>query len=130
MQTLGSLYGLSVFDLLGVPIAKGIAISTFKKRTGTICFDMAIENFGDILKGVMWSQVVLAATFIGMRLYTRHFILKNLGADDLLMIVNLLSRILIRPLSISSTNRTYSYFPEHIRRLRGLYHRRRLLWYW
>jgi hypothetical protein len=59
---------------------------------------MAIEDFAGILKGVMWSQVVLAAVFIGMRLYTRHFILKNLGADDVLMIVNLVSRSPTPPL--------------------------------
>ncbi|KAL5439828.1 hypothetical protein PMIN07_009666 [Paraphaeosphaeria minitans] len=52
---------------------------------------MAIEDLGCLLKGVMWSQVVLAAIFIGMRSYTRHMILKNMGADDVLMIANLVT---------------------------------------
>ena len=50
---------------------------------------MAVENYGPILNGVMWTQVVIAVAFIAMRLYTRFFLIRSLGWDDLLMIVNL-----------------------------------------
>lgn len=53
---------------------------------------MKTQNLGGVVKGVMWGQVVLAAIFIGLRLYTRQIILKNLGADDILMVVNLVSQ--------------------------------------
>ncbi|KAJ4352018.1 uncharacterized protein N0V89_007364 [Didymosphaeria variabile] len=54
---------------------------------------MATEDFAGILNGVMWTQVVLAVIFIGMRLYTRYFLIQSLGWDDLLMIVNLITFI-------------------------------------
>ena len=50
---------------------------------------MTIEDFSGVINGVMWSQVVLAVIFIGMRLYTRYFLLQSFGWDDMLMIVNL-----------------------------------------
>lgn len=50
---------------------------------------MAIEDYGSILNGVMWTQVVIAIIFIAMRLYTRYFLVRCMGWDDLLMIVNL-----------------------------------------
>lgn len=56
---------------------------------------MAIEDYGAILNGVMWTQVVLAIIFIGMRLYTRYFLISSLGWDDMLMIVNMVSTLLL-----------------------------------
>ncbi|KAI8943346.1 hypothetical protein NX059_001363 [Plenodomus lindquistii] len=47
------------------------------------------EDLTSILNGVMWFQVAFACIFIGLRLYTRQHIIKNMGWDDVLMIVNL-----------------------------------------
>lgn len=49
-------------------------------------------DFADILNGVMWFQVFLATVFIALRLYTRHWIVRNFGWDDVLMLVNLASQ--------------------------------------
>lgn len=46
-------------------------------------------DFGPILNGVMWSQVVLATIFCVLRMYTRYYIIRNVGWDDVLMVVNL-----------------------------------------
>jgi len=46
-------------------------------------------DFGGILNGVMWFQVAFASVFIALRLYTRQYIIRNTGWDDVLMIVNL-----------------------------------------
>ncbi|XP_014555731.1 hypothetical protein COCVIDRAFT_38603 [Bipolaris victoriae FI3] len=46
-------------------------------------------DFADILNGVMWFQVFLATVFIALRLYTRQWIVRNFGWDDVLMLVNL-----------------------------------------
>lgn len=48
-------------------------------------------DYADILNGVMWFQVALATILIALRLYTRHYIVRNIGWDDVLMIVNLVS---------------------------------------
>ncbi|KAH9872209.1 hypothetical protein IAQ61_005044 [Plenodomus lingam] len=47
------------------------------------------DDFSDILNGVMWFQVLFASVFIALRLYTRHHVIRNMGWDDILMIVNL-----------------------------------------
>lgn len=52
------------------------------------------DDFAGILNGVMWFQVALATVFIALRLYTRHYIIRNIGWDDILMIVNLVGLIL------------------------------------
>lgn len=49
------------------------------------------SDYGPVLNGVMWFQVVLSTIFIGLRVYTRYFIIRSLGWDDLMMIVNLVS---------------------------------------
>lgn len=49
-------------------------------------------DFADILNGVMWFQVFLATIFIALRLYTRQWIVRNFGWDDILMLVNLVSQ--------------------------------------
>ncbi|KAH7066270.1 hypothetical protein BKA63DRAFT_158866 [Paraphoma chrysanthemicola] len=51
------------------------------------------ENFASILNGVMWFQVVIATIFIALRLYTRHYIIRNIGWDDVLTVVNLITLI-------------------------------------
>ncbi|KAF2029516.1 hypothetical protein EK21DRAFT_67629 [Setomelanomma holmii] len=51
------------------------------------------SDFASILNGVMWFQVVLATVFIALRLYTRHYIIRNIGWDDVLTVVNLITLI-------------------------------------
>ncbi|PSN65310.1 hypothetical protein BS50DRAFT_496366 [Corynespora cassiicola Philippines] len=54
---------------------------------------MAIQDFAGILNGVMWTQVALAIVFIGLRFYTRYFVMRSVGWDDIAMLVNLLTFI-------------------------------------
>jgi hypothetical protein len=46
-------------------------------------------DFASTLNGVMWFQVAVASIFISLRMYTRYYIVRKVGWDDLLMIVNL-----------------------------------------
>lgn len=46
-------------------------------------------DFAGILNGVMWSQVFLGTVLVALRMYTRQYIVRNLGWDDVLMLVNL-----------------------------------------
>jgi hypothetical protein len=48
-------------------------------------------DFASILNGVMWFQVAIASVFIALRLYTRHYLIRNIGWDDVLTVVNLVS---------------------------------------
>lgn len=41
----------------------------------------------------MWFQVIISSIFIALRTYTRYCIIRNIGWDDFLMIVNLVSLI-------------------------------------
>ena len=59
-----------------------------------------VQDYPPILNGVMWAQVVLAIIFIGLRMYTRYFIIRKVGWDDIVMILNLV-RVLPFPLSHS-----------------------------
>ena len=52
---------------------------------------MAIQDFAGILNGVMWTQVALAIVFIGLRFYTRYFVMRSVGWDDIAMLVNLVN---------------------------------------
>jgi Na+(H+)/acetate symporter ActP len=47
------------------------------------------QDLSGVMNGVMWTQVVVAMLFVGARLYTRHFIVRNVGWDDIFMLVNL-----------------------------------------
>lgn len=51
------------------------------------------SDFADILNGVMWFQVFFATLFIALRLYTRQFVVRNFGWDDVLMLVNLVGSL-------------------------------------
>jgi hypothetical protein len=46
-------------------------------------------DFASTLNGVMWVQVAIASIFISLRMYTRYYIVRKVGWDDVLMIVNL-----------------------------------------
>ncbi|KAH7108668.1 hypothetical protein B0J11DRAFT_242407 [Dendryphion nanum] len=52
---------------------------------------MAIENYGPLLDGVMWTQVFIAFAFITARMYTRRFIIHSVGWDDIIMVINLIT---------------------------------------
>jgi hypothetical protein len=84
---------------------------------------MAIEDFAPILLGVMWTQVVIAIAFIGLRMYTRYFILRSVGLDDIIMLFNLVS-----PLHIP--NKLTLNPPALFHRLRRLHNRRNHLRHW
>jgi hypothetical protein len=60
------------------------------------------NDFAHILNGVMWFQVAFASIFIGLRMYTRYFIIRNVGWDDVLMIVNMVSLTIARPIPPAS----------------------------
>ncbi|KAF9690697.1 hypothetical protein EKO04_011492 [Ascochyta lentis] len=49
----------------------------------------APADYGPILNGVMWFQVIISTIFISLRIYTRYYIIRSLGWDDLMMIINL-----------------------------------------
>ncbi|KAL4736681.1 hypothetical protein BDV11DRAFT_211037 [Aspergillus similis] len=46
---------------------------------------MALRQKGPTLVGVLWMEVFLSLVILGARYYTRAFILRNLGWDDLLL---------------------------------------------
>lgn len=48
-------------------------------------------DLGPILNGVMWFQVMISSVFIVLRIYTRYYLIRSLGWDDLMMVVNLVS---------------------------------------
>jgi hypothetical protein len=48
-------------------------------------------DYANTLNGVMWFQVAVASVFIGLRMYTRYYIVRKIGWDDVLMILNLVS---------------------------------------
>ena len=50
---------------------------------------MAVQDFAPIINGVMWTQVVVGTIFVALRMYTRYFLIRSIGWDDLLMILNL-----------------------------------------
>lgn len=67
-------------------------------------------DYGPILNGVMWFQVVISSVFIALRIYTRYYIIRNIGWDDLMMIVNLVSRTsshIFGPLDLHETPNVY-----------------------
>lgn len=47
------------------------------------------SDYSPILNGVIWSQTILACTFVALRVYTRRYIIRALGWDDVVMVVNL-----------------------------------------
>lgn len=46
-------------------------------------------GYGPMVNAVLWVETVVAAVFVGLRVYTRKFILNNLGWDDYLSVVAL-----------------------------------------
>jgi nicotinamide riboside transporter PnuC len=54
------------------------------------------SDFGPVLNGVMWFQVIISSVFIVLRIYTRYYLIRSLGWDDLMMVVNLVRQILLQ----------------------------------
>ena len=54
------------------------------------------SDFGPILNGVMWFQVILSSIFIVLRIYTRYYLIRSLGWDDLMMVFNLVRQTLLQ----------------------------------
>ncbi|OSS52702.1 hypothetical protein B5807_02425 [Epicoccum nigrum] len=48
------------------------------------------SDLGPVLNGVMWMQVVLSSVFIVLRIYTRYYLIRSLGWDDFMMVINLI----------------------------------------
>ncbi|KAF2186545.1 hypothetical protein K469DRAFT_749640 [Zopfia rhizophila CBS 207.26] len=53
-----------------------------------------LRDYSGVLNGVMWTQVAIAIIFIGLRMYTRQVIIRSVGWDDIVMLVNLISFVL------------------------------------
>lgn len=52
------------------------------------------SDYGPILDGVMWLQVGISVVFVVLRIYTRYYIIRGLGWDDYMMVLNLVSQSL------------------------------------
>lgn len=57
---------------------------------------MAIQDYALILNVVMWVQFVLATIFIALRIYTRYFLLRCIGWDDIMIVIALVSFFLFK----------------------------------
>jgi hypothetical protein len=58
---------------------------------------MAVQDYASTILVVMWIQVAIAIAFIGMRMYTRYFLIRSVGLDDIIMLFNL-----VRPMHCPS----------------------------
>lgn len=105
------------------------------------------DDYASILCGVTWFQFALVSVFVALRMYTRHYITRNLSLDDVLILVNLV-RPFLAYYNISDPNTTTSVglglpivvtqsrtsvinsAQGYIRKLRHLRIHWRLLWCW
>ena len=53
---------------------------------------MALRQKGPTLVGVLWMETILCIFILGLRLYTRTMIRRNLGWDDLLLVITAVRR--------------------------------------
>lgn len=58
---------------------------------------------GPTINGVLWSETALAAVFVFARLYTRKFILRTQGLDDLFLILAWVSGLDLGDLGLVSS---------------------------
>ncbi|KAI5927226.1 hypothetical protein F4810DRAFT_649833 [Camillea tinctor] len=63
----------------------------------------AYGGLGPMLNGVLWMQVGLAAVFVGLRLYTRLIVLRNVGWDDWFTVFSLVLLLLFTAFCSEST---------------------------
>lgn len=54
-----------------------------------------LGGLGPMVNGVMWMQTALAFIFVVARIYTRRFIIRSLGWDDILIVVSLVRWIFV-----------------------------------
>ncbi|KAF5870620.1 uncharacterized protein Bfra_010009 [Botrytis fragariae] len=71
---------------------------------------MAIAGKGPTIVAVMWTETVIALIAIGLRLYTKEFITRNVGFDDYLIIV---SWFMLMPYTAACTAATTQGFGQH-----------------
>ncbi|KAF7889316.1 uncharacterized protein EAF01_010809 [Botrytis porri] len=71
---------------------------------------MAIAGKGPTIVAVMWTETVIALMAIGLRLYTKGFITRNVGFDDYLIIV---SWFMLMPYTVACTAATTQGFGQH-----------------
>lgn len=48
---------------------------------------MVLREKGPMLVGVLWVEVFICMVVLGLRLYTRTMIRRNIGWDDLLLLI-------------------------------------------
>lgn len=51
----------------------------------------AYGGLGPMLNAVLWVQIVVGIIFVCLRLYTRRMILRNVGWDDYLICISMVS---------------------------------------
>ncbi|KAF7891936.1 hypothetical protein EAF00_008238 [Botryotinia globosa] len=71
---------------------------------------MTIAGKGPTIVAVMWTETVIALIAIGLRLYTKGFITRNVGFDDYLIIV---SWFMLMPYTAACTAATTQGFGQH-----------------
>ncbi|KAF7924013.1 hypothetical protein BELL_0915g00030 [Botrytis elliptica] len=71
---------------------------------------MTIAGKGPTIVAVMWTETVIALIAIGLRLYTKGFITRNVGFDDYLIIV---SWFMLMPYTVACTAATTQGFGQH-----------------
>ncbi|KAM0143230.1 hypothetical protein ACHAP3_001363 [Botrytis cinerea] len=71
---------------------------------------MAIAGQGPTIVAVMWTETVVALIAIGLRLYTKGFITRNVGFDDYLIII---SWFMLMPYTAACTAAATQGFGQH-----------------
>ncbi|KAM0168604.1 hypothetical protein ACHAPF_010839 [Botrytis cinerea] len=71
---------------------------------------MAIAGQGPTIVAVMWTETVVALIAIGLRLYTKGFITRNVGFDDYLIII---SWFMLMPYTVACTAAATQGFGQH-----------------
>ncbi|KAF7924955.1 uncharacterized protein EAE98_007043 [Botrytis deweyae] len=71
---------------------------------------MTIAGKGPTIVAVMWTETVIALIAIGLRLYTKGFITRNVGFDNYLIIV---SWFMLMPYTVACTAATTQGFGQH-----------------
>ncbi|KAM0135578.1 hypothetical protein ACHAO1_005127 [Botrytis cinerea] len=71
---------------------------------------MAIAGQGPTIVAVMWTETAVALIAIGLRLYTKGFITRNVGFDDYLIII---SWFMLMPYTVACTAAATQGFGQH-----------------
>lgn len=76
-------------------------------------------GLGPMTNAVLWVEVVVFALFVGLRLYTRKFILSAIGLDDYLVVLALVRLFYLGLLPSSKLTNPGSPYSLHCLRYRG-----------